>query len=185
MGDFFNNSQSFLAQKTRCKMYWIICLICGFWLSGCSSGVEKGSLPETFDESSYRESGHFVEGGITVMGGKEKEKGPGAGIGVNSYLWQASLETISFMPLRSTDPFGGVILTEWYTPAEKPHERMKVDIIISSRILAPNSLHVKVFRQVHKGSGWVDTDVSADTARSLEDTILTRARKLKIARLAQ
>ncbi len=44
----------------------------------------------------------------------------GGGIGVNSFLWPASLDTISFMPVNSANPFGGVIITDWHAPPETP-----------------------------------------------------------------
>lgn len=155
-------------------------------LGACSSkNVTRGDLPETFEEKMRNDNGSFLGQGITIGGSRDKDAASSVGIGVNSFLWQASLETISFMPLRSTDPFGGVILTEWYTAPDKPQERMKVDITILSRSLSPDSLRVRVFRQAKRGNDWVDTSVSADTARSLEDTILTQARKMKIATLAQ
>lgn len=155
-------------------------------LSGCSSkNVTRGDLPETFEEKMYRQSGNFLGEGITIGGSRDKEKSGSVGIGVNSFLWQASLETISFMPLRSTDPFGGVILTEWYSSPEKQQERMKVDITILSKTLSPDSVRVKAFRQIRRGNEWVDAHVSSETERILEDTILTQARKLKVASLAQ
>lgn len=166
-------------------MYFLFLIIAAISMGGCNSKhVSKGELPETFEERMYSKSGHFLGEGITIGGSREKEKSS-LGIGVNSFLWQASLETISFIPIRSADPFGGIILTEWYTPQDKTGEQIKVDIAILSRTLSPDSLRVKVFRQVRKGNDWVQASVSPDTVRSLEDTILTKARKLKIATLTQ
>ncbi len=51
-------------------------------------------------------------------------------IGVNSYLWRASLDTLSFMPLLQTDSNGGVIVTDWYVNPQVPTERMKVTVSI-------------------------------------------------------
>src|SRR5690606_2155217 len=56
--------------------------------------------------------------------------GGGGGIGVNAYLWRGTLETINFMPLASADPFGGLIITDWYQPPESPGERLKVQVLI-------------------------------------------------------
>src|SRR5262249_51014442 len=63
-------------------------------------------------------------GGGSSDAGKNGEQG-GGGIGVNSLLWRASLDTLSFMPLTSADPFGGVIITDWYSPPSSPTERFK------------------------------------------------------------
>jgi hypothetical protein len=102
-------------------------------------------------------------------------------LGVNSYLWHASLDTLSFMPLASADPFGGVIITDWYSAPESPNERMKVTIYISDRLLRADALKIAVFRQSHGTDGWSDAQVNPDTATKLEDAILTRARELRLA----
>jgi len=102
-------------------------------------------------------------------------------LGVNSYLWQASLNTLSFMPLASADPFGGVIITNWYSAPDNPNERMKVTVYILSRQLRADGLKLAVFRQTRSGTGWADAQVNPDTANKLEDAILTRARELRLA----
>jgi hypothetical protein len=102
-------------------------------------------------------------------------------IGVNSLLWRASLDTLSFMPLASADPFGGVIITDWYTPASSPGERFKVTVYILGRELRADGLRASVFHQVNQGGSWTDAPVSATTATDLENAILTRARQMRIA----
>ena len=102
-------------------------------------------------------------------------------LGVNSYLWHATLDTLSFMPLASADPFGGVIITDWYSAAANPGERMKVTIYILDRRLRADGLKVTVFRQTREAAGWTDAAVNPDTATKLEDAILTRARELRLA----
>jgi len=102
-------------------------------------------------------------------------------LGVNQYLWHASLEALRFMPLQSADPFGGVIITDWYSAPELPNERMRVTVYILDRNLRADGLKVAVFRQTHSADGWVDAQVSAETATKLEDAILTKARELRLA----
>jgi len=85
------------------------------------------------------------------------------------------------MPLQSADPFGGVIITEWYSAPELPNERMRVTVYILDRNLRADGLKIAVFRQTHAADGWVDAQVSAETATKLEDAILTRARELRLA----
>ncbi len=104
-------------------------------------------------------------------------------LGVNSFLWRASLDTMSFMPFASADPFGGVIITDWYSAPATPNERMKVTIYILDRKLRADGLKVVVFRQTHDANGWSDAAVNPDTATKLEDAILTRARELRLATL--
>ena len=106
-------------------------------------------------------------------------------LGVNSYLWHASLDTLSFLPLVSADPFGGVIISEWYVPPTSPNERLKVTVYIMDRALRADALKVVVFRQTNNGGVWQDAQPSPDTAHKLEDSILTRARELRLATLGQ
>jgi len=109
--------------------------------------------------------------------------GGGAGIGVNVYLWRAALETIDFMPLVQADPFGGVIITDWHSPSGSPDERFKLTIYILDRVLRADAVKVAVFRQVNDGGTWSDATVDAGTKTGIEDSILTRARELRIAAL--
>lgn len=102
-------------------------------------------------------------------------------LGVNSYLWHATLDTLAFMPLASADPYGGVIITDWYSAPQNPDERMKLTIYILDRRLRADGIKVAVFRQTHSQTGWVDAQVNPDTATKLEDAILTRARELRLA----
>jgi len=102
-------------------------------------------------------------------------------LGVNSYLWHATLDTLSFIPLASADPFGGVVITDWYSAPQVPNERMKVTVYILDRNLRADGLKVAVFRQVKGADGWADAQVATDTAIKLEDAILTRARELRLA----
>ncbi|MBW8784279.1 MAG: DUF3576 domain-containing protein [Novosphingobium sp.] len=100
-------------------------------------------------------------------------------IGVNSYLWRASLDALSFMPLLQADSKGGVIVTDWYANPSNPGERVKVTVTILDRDLSANSLRVAASRQVAQGGGWVDAPVQAATVQKLEDVILTKARDLR------
>jgi hypothetical protein len=102
-------------------------------------------------------------------------------LGVNSYLWHASLDTLSFLPLQSADPFGGVIITDWYSAPSAPNERMRVTVYILDRRLRADGLKVVAFRQTKSGAGWADAQVNPETATKLEDAILTRARELRLA----
>jgi hypothetical protein len=112
---------------------------------------------------------------------KQSQEAGGTGIGVNAYLWRAALDTFAFMPLSSADPFGGVIITDWYQPPETPNERFKSQIYILDKVLRADGVKVNLFRQVREGSGWADTQVDAKTVIDLENSILTRARQLRTA----
>ena len=99
--------------------------------------------------------------------------------GVNSYLWRASLDTLSFMPLMQADSTGGVIGSDWYANPGNPGERMKVTITILDKDLRADALRVAASRQVMQGGAWVDAPVQAATVQRLEDVILTKARDLR------
>ena len=121
---------------------------------------------------------------LAACGGKHRPKAELAAsrittIGVNSYLWRASLETLSFMPLLQTDSNGGVIVTDWYANPANPGERMKVTVTILDQDLRADALRVAASRQVAQGGSWVDAPVQAATVQKLEDVILTKARDLR------
>ena len=128
----------------------------------------------------------FGPGGLSLGGAPPPDEGTGtgtggSGIGVNSFLWRASLDTVAFMPLVSADPFGGVIITDWYTPPQSPNERFKINVFILGRTLRADGVRAAVFRQQMAAAGWVDAPVAGSTATDLENAILVRARQLRIA----
>lgn len=145
--------------------------------------------PVTDAERAKQGGGIFGPGGITLLGnsGRDQEKGRGGndGIGVNSFLWRGALDTIAFMPLVSADPFGGVIITDWYQPPEAPGERVKVHILILDRELRADGVRASIFRQRYdqRAGGWIDQTIDPKTAVDLENTVLTRARQLRIAQV--
>ena len=105
-------------------------------------------------------------------------------IGVNSYLWRAALDTLSFMPLLQADSAGGVIVSDWYVNPNTPAERMKVTVTILDQDLRADAVRVAASRQVSQNGQWVEAPVQAATVQKLEDIILTRARTLRRSALA-
>jgi len=152
-------------------------------LSACSDGKavyptrDRGdSAPRMSNEP--RETVFGPEG---LFNDKKKGQGEATGIGVNSFLWRASLDTVNFMPIANADPFGGTILTDWYQLPESPNERFKVNVFIMDRALRADGVKVSVFKQVRDAMGqWVDVKVEPRMATDLENSILTRARQLRI-----
>jgi hypothetical protein len=137
------------------------------------------------DPSGKKKTGVFGPEGLVLFGGSSEEpSAQGQGIGVNSFLWRASLDTVSFMPLMSADPFGGVIITDWHAPPEVQNERFKITVYILGRDLRADGVRAAVFRQVRDAGGdWTDAAVEDQTRIDLENAILTRARQLRIAGL--
>ncbi len=122
--------------------------------------------------------------GLSACGNKSRPKADLAAskvttIGVNSYLWRASLDALSFMPLLQTDSNGGVIVTDWYANPRNPGERVKVTVTILDQDLRADALRVAASHQVSQNGSWVDAPVQAATVQKLEDIILTKARDLR------
>ena len=163
-----------------------------FAIAACSSNNVEYAYPEktgksggasTYSASGKKNESVFGPDGLSLFGGKNKtDEGAGSGgIGVNTYLWRASLDSIAFMPLASADPFGGVIITDWYAPPETPNERFKLNIYILGRQLRADGVKAAVFRQRRDASGsWLDASVESQTSIELENVILTRARQLRL-----
>ena len=100
-------------------------------------------------------------------------------IGVNSYLWRAAIDTVSFAPLLQADSNGGVIVTDWFTNPNSPSERVKLTVSILDQDLRADALRVAASRQTNQNGVWVNSPVAAATVQKLEDIILTRARDLR------
>ncbi len=166
------------------------CLLCCLLtLVACSGMKGEAKYPTGADRGAtgndiYSQPKSIFGSGGLSLGGKRTDSDENTGIGVNAYLWRAALDTVSFMPLASADPFGGVILTDWYTNPATPNDRVKLNVFILDKKLTANGVSVKVFRQSRSKGGWVDAKTAPETARSLEDAILTRARQMKIAEKA-
>lgn len=162
-----------------------LCLILGLAACGETKTVvptrEQGDTSPTWGDQ--KKDTIFGKGGLDLFGGdKKKDQDQGTGIGVNYFLWRATLDTISFLPLASEDPFGGVIITDWYSPPEAANERFKLTILIMDRSLRADGVRVNVFRQVQNTAGeWADAAVDPKTGTDLENTILTRAREIRTA----
>lgn len=156
----------------------VLAIASSLLVAGCSSNPLRSRSGGERVYASQEEGG-----GLGSIFGGRRSSGPDteAGIGVNSYLWRASLDTLSFMPLASADPWGGIIITDWYVNPEKPDERFKATVYILDTRLRADALNVAIFKQVASGGGWVDSAVTAQTETDIENAILTRARQLRLA----
>lgn len=165
-------------------------LACG-WLAACSgtqsrmplgAGGNGDSEYNTEQNRGGAQGRLFSEQGLVLGVGKNAgggSKDEGAALGVNAYLWRGALDTLSFMPLSSADPFGGVIITDWYEPAAASGERFKATAYILGRQLRADAIRVSIFRQVQQNGQWVDAPVSAETVGEIENKVLARARELR------
>lgn len=145
------------------------------------------AMPSTFRPARAIARTLLVAGalaGLAACGGRERPRADLAAsqvttIGVNSYLWRAALEAVSFAPLLQADSSGGVIVTDWYANPSNPNERVKLTVSILDQDLRADALRVAASRQVNQGGNWVDAPVQAATVQKLEDIILTKARDLR------
>ncbi|WP_240791139.1 DUF3576 domain-containing protein [Roseomonas sp. AR75] len=180
-----------MGERSLAKTVALCAMAAALVLAGCSSEDGNFRVPGQ-DEYNSGRGRDGVRGrlggsdGILLFGtdraqqrSQAADSGGAAGIGVNAFLWRATLDTLSFMPLTSADPFGGVVITDWYSPPGAGAERFRATAYILGRQLRSDGVRIVVFRQEARGGGWVDAPVSAGTATELEDQVLARARELR------
>ena len=165
------------------KRIFGIVVVLALALSACTG--ERVGEQLTTEEQRKKDVGKlFGEDALTFGPGRDRATSAdegGSGVGVNSYLWRASLDTLAFLPLSSADPFGGVIISDWYAPPESPDERFKVSVFILGRELRSDGIRAAVHRQrLDDSRGWTDARVGDGTATKIEDAILTRAREMRV-----
>ena len=168
------------------------------WSKAQTTGEIINRSGSTFNSANRKESalmdaqnrlntggGLFGNDGLDFFGGDENEnKGSGGfasvGMPINPYLWSASLETLSFIPLSSADPFGGTIFTDWYTSENNENERCKINVFINGAELKTQNLRVSSFCETFKNNKWVGIKTNNEDNISLENVILNKAKKLKL-----
>lgn len=175
-------------RAANCLRFALIACLIAMTACGLKADEDTAYPKAPEDQIRARVGKMTGEEGLVIGGTADKEK-ESAGknpLGVNSFLWRATLDTLAFLPLASADPFGGVILTDWYEDAQAPGERFKVNALILDRQLRADSLKLSVFRQKRDKNGdWADAPTDATLARKLEDTVLTRARELRVVQLGR
>ncbi len=162
-------------------------------LAACGSGTNPNIRPVADNEyNDYRTKGPEQgklggdQGLVFGVGkGSGGSKEDGAALGVNAYLWRGALDTLAFMPLSSADPFGGVIITDWYQPPSGGGERFKATAYILGRQLRADGVRVAIFRQVQQNGQWTDAPVSQTTTGEIENKVLARARELRAQTASQ
>lgn len=172
------------------KKLTLVCML-AVLAAGCKGKVDSENYPIDPDDARRAKRGKLTgEEGLVLFGGNKSlfggNKGVPAGraVSVNSYLWRASLETIGFMPIASADPDGGVIITDWYENPEALGERLRVNVLVLDTELRADAVKVNVFKQQRQSDGtWQDIKVDPKVAHDLEDTILTKARALRVKQI--
>ena len=167
---------------------WPPLLLLGVLLSACTGQVPPDTMVMDGElvDMDKRETIWGGEG-ITFGGADEPDiPQSGSGIGLNAFLWRASLDVVSTWPVLSADPFGGVIITDWYAPPETPDEKFKFNIFILDRVLRADGVRVSLFKQHRDSNGlWQQARVQSDTITQVENAILTRAQQFRTEALGQ
>lgn len=157
-------------------------------LAACGTVPEGDVSEEVFQSQEERERERI--GSVADIFGVESVAGVNVGSGrqqalsgtdVNRHLWRASLDTLSFLPIASTDPFTGLIATDWGPVRGAPDERFRVTAYVTDTTLDANALRVSVFREVRDGGAWAPAPVEPEVSRQIEDAILVRARQIRLA----
>ena len=164
---------------------WGVALLMGavLLLAGC----ERNKPYESTASTDRTSSGRIEQQGTAEPIGQRRAFTRQSGnnlrsgqVQINGYLWRAALDTVSFMPLSSADPYGGVIITDWYSPPETPQERFKVTVLVRGQDLRSDGVKVTVFRQARDGAGlWIDSEIDNNTQLDMENIILSQARALR------
>jgi hypothetical protein len=162
----------------------VLLAVAAFGLAGCGGGPPPDEgLRNLVDTPPWEtKQSTLFSGNGSLFGNGPTNRASGGdtqGLGVNAYLWRGALDTLSFMPLASADPFGGVIITDWYTPPTASEERFKANAYILGRQLRADGIKVSIFRQVQQGGNWVDAPVAPGTAADIENKVLAKARELR------
>jgi hypothetical protein len=169
----------------KIKQYIVLTGLCSVLsVTACNSDDVQYVYPKKMGNGTYSHDGSepdrlFGKDGLTLFGKSDNKQEQG--IGVNSYLWRGTLDTLSFMPLMSADPFGGVIITDWYTVPDNKNERFKVNALILSTSLRADGVKVTIFKQKKENGQWIDVAVPEKAAADMEDAILVKARQLRVA----
>ena len=162
-------------------MHYIGCLVLFFALSSCSKIEVKKEYPKTSEQREEERVGKLTGDGLFLIGGQSKQSASDETIRVNSYLWRATLDSISFMPLNSTDSSGGVVITDWYSLNDNSRERYKVNVFIFGQELRSDSIKVNVYKQkLDKNGRWEQQCSDNKLADKIKENIIHRARALKV-----
>lgn len=155
--------------------------------------IARGGSIVRDQERALADSRHRLQTGGGLFGKKSNSLGElfnrnsdtkivgSVGLPINPILWQSSLEVIEFMPIASTDAFSGIIITDWYSTPNNQNEKCKINIFIKGLELKSSNLKVNSFCQQYLNNAWMDIKTSNDNDRKIENAILNKAKKIKLA----
>ena len=150
-------------------------LLAALALAGCAGDQNRGLFGSERDRDAEFEAAGNVRPGSEPNDGFfslfSNQDDPNTTVEVNKYIWNASLEVLSFLPIQTVDPFSGVIVTGFGRPPGGGRA-YRATVLIQDPALEARSLTLSL--QTQSGPA------STETVRAVEDAILTRARQLRI-----
>ncbi len=170
------------------RLLCLLPVLSALTIVACADDKVETNFPKGAEIERKESRGKLTgEAGLNLFGGGAEEEAAknASPLGVNGFLWRATLDTLAFMPLVSADPFGGTIITDWYEDPKTPGERYKVNALILDKSLRADGVKLTVFKQKWQNNAWRDQPVDTRLGRKLEDTVLTRARQLRMAQLGR
>ncbi len=153
----------------------------------CSGVKLSEPLPEPKRQSIFggpltfsTETGSFSAGEEILSNlSNQKNNSQLSSLPINELLWISSLDTLEFMSFEKIDPFGGIIVSDWFINESSKDLRNKITVSFLSSELKANSIKVSVIREKYEDQNWVSDGYSEGLARKIEDLILSRARELR------
>ena len=181
-------NKSMPARRKGMRYQLGVSLVLASFLAACSGANIEADYPDKGNNAT-EESGSLFDNFSFGLLNKDAAENtaastpntPSRGLGVNAILWRATLDTLSFLPIASTDPIGGVVITDWYNDPATPNERLKINVVIQGLELRADALSVSLFREARINDRWASIAGSRTTERQLENIILIRARDYKMA----
>lgn len=177
----------------RNKVFLPLALVAAviFTAPSCTTVVDQqgaeSEFPDTPSDKRHRQRYENLEGGkdsilgdLSIGGpSTKKEEGVGGNAAVNVFLWRAALETLALGPLESADPFGGIIITDWFNLEEQPGAEYRVTAYILGRSLRTDNIKVAMYVRAAENGKTLTKRAAQAAERRLENLILTKARTIR------
>ena len=151
-----------------------------FILSGCNNLDVVPKETDFFKETMAGKGNTLDVDSIPFTERLSKMLGNGTDLNLKtSITFEVALSQFSVMPLLSVDRVGGIIITDWYSSASNPNERVKFNIIIKDEMMEEGSIEINMFKEKFDGSYWKQSVVNNETSSKIKRLILTKAKKLQ------
>ena len=123
--------------------------------------------------------------GFRVFGGNKS--GTTYDFASSNPLWQATLDTLDFMPLVSANYSGGIVITDWYSENNSPNESVKISVRFLTNEIRSDALDIDIFLK-KCSQNLTNCSISknnSDLASNLNSSILKKAARYEKEILAK